>query len=548
MKKNLNEIINLKKLLLIVTLLIIFIHSFNIFQLKKGYFLDETATFFYTNCKAISISEAIDAIKNHTVNEYSAKFWDTFSGGHEYKTYDEAMDRYTVNSQNRFDYLNVYVLTAMDVHPPLYYDVLKTICSLFPKLDIMIAGFVVNIVFLLLTCLFIYKIGLIIFDKQYLLALIPTLYYGLSFDFVNNATFYRMYAMLTFWFVILLYYSLQWAHNDCKDDKKIYRNICIIEFLAMLTQYFALFFILPIFILNMILLKKNNRNIWTPLKYNIVTGVIYFVIWPFSVIHMLFSNRGADVRNNMSIFTFIQKLFDYRDSVKRSVFAYSSVYAICFIVVAVIFISYRLIMHFVVNKDCKEWVGTKHFIDLLYIVVSAAVYFLLAGTAAPWNADRYLMPVIPVFCIIVTYILISICSIFIKNRRIVFAVMSLFVLIVTLRWHFKMEPSYLYNDKDRIEFCKKYSDTDAIIISGRYEVVVSELHLNYKHLSYFSRTEDNYTDVFDYMKDGKSYILYLGKRSDSEKIIDALEDKNIKVQNLSYETDFYYTYKINKLK
>ncbi|MBQ8488562.1 MAG: hypothetical protein IJ535_02155 [Pseudobutyrivibrio sp.] len=50
------------------------------------------------------------------------------------------------------------------------------------------------------------------------------------------------------------------------------------------------------------------------------------------------------------------------------------------------------------------------------------------------------------------------------------------------------------------------------------------------------------------MKDGKSYILYLGKRSDSEKIIDALEDKNIKVQNLSYETDFYYTYKINKLK
>ena len=111
-----------------------------------------------------------------------------------------------------------------------------------------------------------------------------------------------------------------------------------------------------------------------------------------------------------------------------------------------------------------------------------------------------------------------------------------------------MEPSYLYNDKDRIEFCKKYSNTDAIIISGRYEVVVSEIHLNYKHLSYFSRTEDNYTDVFDYMKDGKSYILYLGKRSDSEKIIDALEDKNIKVQNLSYETDFYYTYKINKLK
>ncbi len=179
MKKNLNEIIDLKKILLIVTLLIIFIHSFNILQLKKGYFLDETATFFYTNCKAISIPGAIDAIKNHTVNEYSAKLWDTFSGGHEYKTYDEAMDRYTVNSQNRFDYLNVYVLTAMDVHPPLYYDVLKTICSLFPKLDIMIAGFVVNIAFLLLTCLFIYKIGLIIFDKQYLLALIPTLYYVL---------------------------------------------------------------------------------------------------------------------------------------------------------------------------------------------------------------------------------------------------------------------------------------------------------------------------------------------------------------------------------
>ena len=132
-----------------------------------------------------------------------------------------------------------------------------------------------------------------------------------------------------------------------------------------------------------------------------------------------------------------------------------------------------------------------------------------------------------------------------KNKHIVFTIMSLLVIIVTLRWHYKIKPYYLYNDKERLEFCKKYSDYDAIIISGKDETVVSEIHLNYKHPSYLSKTDDIYTDIFDYMKDDKSYILYLGRTTDTEKIIDSLEDKNIKVKNLSYSTDFYATYKLN---
>ena len=45
------------------------------------------------------------------------------------------------------------------------------------------------------------------------------LYYGLSFDFANNATYYRMYAMLTFWFVLLLFHTLRWSHDDYADNK-----------------------------------------------------------------------------------------------------------------------------------------------------------------------------------------------------------------------------------------------------------------------------------------------------------------------------------------
>ncbi|MBR4421076.1 MAG: hypothetical protein IKS69_00905, partial [Erysipelotrichaceae bacterium] len=61
------------------------------------------------------------------------------------------MNYMTVNQQHRFDYPNVWINQKKDVHPPLYYVLLHTICSFFPeRFSIWFAG-VINIVFALMT-------------------------------------------------------------------------------------------------------------------------------------------------------------------------------------------------------------------------------------------------------------------------------------------------------------------------------------------------------------------------------------------------------------
>ena len=56
-----------------------------------------------------------------------------------------------VHDNHRFDYCNVWKNQASDVHPPLYYSALHTVCSFSPGQYSKWQGGVVNILFAILT-------------------------------------------------------------------------------------------------------------------------------------------------------------------------------------------------------------------------------------------------------------------------------------------------------------------------------------------------------------------------------------------------------------
>ena len=61
---------------------------------------------------------------------------------------DELMKYVTVAENERFDYATVYYNQTQDVHPPLYYFFLHTVCSLFPRSFTKWTGIGLNFVFL----------------------------------------------------------------------------------------------------------------------------------------------------------------------------------------------------------------------------------------------------------------------------------------------------------------------------------------------------------------------------------------------------------------
>lgn len=80
------------------------------------------------------------------------------------------IDYMSVSESERFNYANVWENQANDVHPPLYYALLHTLCSIFPgSIRIWYAG-TINIVFALLTLYILRKLLRLLWEKDYLVS------------------------------------------------------------------------------------------------------------------------------------------------------------------------------------------------------------------------------------------------------------------------------------------------------------------------------------------------------------------------------------------
>ncbi len=63
----------------------------------------------------------------------------------------------TVSPNHTFAYDSVYYNQSLDVHPPLYYMLLHTVCSFFPDVFNKWFGFSINIFFFIVTQLVLYR-------------------------------------------------------------------------------------------------------------------------------------------------------------------------------------------------------------------------------------------------------------------------------------------------------------------------------------------------------------------------------------------------------
>ena len=119
----------LPAILLVLSLIIIFSHAFFYFQQKSGYYLDEALSFQLANDTVIDLKTLVQGIRNNNLDEIQNNLSAFMLGSNIWKTHEEIVDRYTISSEDRFSYLSPYLLQASDVHPPLYYFIIRTISS-----------------------------------------------------------------------------------------------------------------------------------------------------------------------------------------------------------------------------------------------------------------------------------------------------------------------------------------------------------------------------------------------------------------------------------
>lgn len=111
---------------------------------KEGWFLDEVYSY---------------GLSNSTEGPFLTDLHADWGNGTVFDR-DELMQYVMVAENERFDYATVYYNQTQDVHPPLYYFFLHTVCSLFPGSFTKWTGIGLNFVFLGCTLAAMYALAL----------------------------------------------------------------------------------------------------------------------------------------------------------------------------------------------------------------------------------------------------------------------------------------------------------------------------------------------------------------------------------------------------
>lgn len=214
---------------------------------------------------------------------------------------DEFREYITVQPDERFSYANVYKNQTLDVHPPLYYFLLHTICSFFPDMFSKWFALVPNIWFYVLSLIVLYKIVKELTASENK-SLIVMAFWGLSRGALNNVIFLRMYMLLTLLTLVSSYLHITLIKNE-KLSAKLVILIAITNLAGFLTQYY--FYVFAFFIAAVtcfiLLLRKKPKYllIYAGAVLTSVAGAL--LIFPTTIIHVTGGAHGETAMNSLSI-------------------------------------------------------------------------------------------------------------------------------------------------------------------------------------------------------------------------------------------------------
>lgn len=535
------EIIKRNNLLLCLLLGVIAVASFYAVSKKEGFFLDEVYTFELSNKQYITWGEFREILQEGDVRQYKHDFWDFDANG----VYDRDafVKKLYISDQGAFNYFNVIVAQTMDVHPPLYYFVIHTVSSITRSSNLLMIGFGVNLFFLLLTCFFVYRIACQIFSDRYR-ALLPVLFYGFSYAFMNSVTYFRMYCLLSFLFTLLVYLYLQLQANGWRLEKRILWGICIVEFLAMYTQFFSLFFLLPIFLFALYGMRADVAALKKFVIAHVLTGLAFLLLWPQIFLQIMEGSTQKDAAESLS---FVKGIKDYVWVLNKSLFDGFGMGIVLFVLLVAVLLFQLSRSH---RGNLNKWVLSLLQSRLMLLLFPSLVFFLGVSTFSPWVDFRYLSPVLPALSLLIITLVWKALSQWIRNEKVVNASLLAFVLLLSLGWVKRVPLEHLYPEtEEKKQFESTYGGLEAVIFDYETPSVFIDVPLKYAHPKYINTDERNMmkNDFLGKTLVNDSYVLYLSHFCDIQEVGPILTQLHYDYELIPFKAEFHNVYLLKRI-
>ena len=359
---------------------------------------------------------------------------DFYNTWHDGKYYEDYL---CVNDDEVGQYKQVYENQKNDVHPPLYYLILRFAMGFHKNSYSKWPGIIINMIIYAFVTIFMYLILNKILKDKYKYkekSAIISMVSSLVLASITNVIYIRMYALSTLNVLITTYLHLKLL--DKKEiDYKLLTFIGISALAGSLTHYYYLFYLAMMFILFAIKYIKEKRY-KELIAYTVtmcIAGVTSLIIFPYSIKHLFFGYRGQGALSKLTqISEFLKSIALYIQKFNRHAFN------------GLLFILLALIVGLGIYKK-KIFENKNQYIK--YIAIPTAFYTLLVSLSAPWIELRYIMPVCGLVFILIIYLLENVLE-NIFNEKNVFRILTVCLAIILITpIIFKMEPEEEFLDK-----------------------------------------------------------------------------------------------------
>lgn len=186
----------------------------------------------------------IDEYYSHGLMQYKRAFIyeneDFINNWHDKDYYKDYL---VINENEKFDFSSVYKNQIEDVHPPLYYLLLRIACSFNIGEFSIWPGTILNIIIFIIASIFLFLISKEIFKNPYY-ALLVCAISGFSLAVIETVMYVRMYELLVLNILMLIY----WHIRKSKIEKLTFKDMI------------PLYFIVIMRFLNTLLLLNNCCN------------------------------------------------------------------------------------------------------------------------------------------------------------------------------------------------------------------------------------------------------------------------------------------------
>lgn len=460
---------------------------------------------------------------------YSTNYTDGWAVGDGSWVYPQRYyQEFVVLPGEEFQYDVVKEVQSWDVHPPMYYWVLHTVCSLSVNIFSKWQGLIVNIFFYLLSIVLLYMTcNELSKNRHSIMALLITAGYAFCPAVLSGAMFIRMYTMVSCLVVSALYLHVRGWQRGRLISWRLILLIMANVYVGALTHYYYLIFQFFLSLAMCLALLIKEKHIKGALIYGssiLVSLGLAVLTFPKAIWQLFSGYRGTEATD--SFFTASntwERLCTFGGIFWKYLFS-SHWLGLVIVLCSIVLICMRVRAH---AMGAGRWI-------VFLVLIFAGYFFTVAKTALMLGDDavRYFIPIVSVVYLLF-YLL---CEWVLEGERWIQGIAALGVTGLLLSDATCLAHGnvlFLYPEEEaNIAYAREHSSIPVMYIfqknnSWRFLANADEL-FQYQLLYFISdASTDNFTD--EYVCNCDELMVYVTNEYGTEEQLERLQRSNPKL-------------------